>query len=687
MKRILFFLLFLSLGTLNATVMATENTSVWLDVLAPLNQQSRSSKTTTARWLILDTKRLLKQLNTAPDETTSQQTLSKISIEIALPTGESVFVGVQKSPIMELALAEKYPQIQTWKVIGNADPIVSGRIDMTPAGFHAILSLNNGEMVMIDPKQNAGESYYVSQRYQSKHSSSHQCQLQSNSLPTKSALHLQPSLAKSTGDLLKTYRLAVAATAEYTQFFGGTVEKGLAAVVTTINRVNEIYERDLATRLILIAENNQIIYTNRFNDPYNNSSSMTLSVNNQINLDKVIGTSNYDIGHVFSQKNGIGDGIAVLGSACQSDIKADASTTLNSPLDDIFSIDFVAHEIGHQLGAEHTFNGNKAACASRASSLGYEPGSGSTIMAYAGICDSDDLQQQSDATFHSASIQQIINYSREGSGSTCGNTRSLNNSAPVADAGSNYIIPARTSFLLSAKASDADNDRLSYAWDQMDSGSASDADIDKGDNAIIRSYLPTSSPQRSIPKRSDLLAGTTTKGEVLPTTSRTLKFNLVVRDGKGGVAMDGMKLEVHDTGTAFAIQQPSTAITVKRNQSLSIIWEVANTDVNPINCSSVDIALSSDGGEHFLMLKEQQQNDGSVTISIPADATENTTARLRISCHNNVFFALSPSNFTISGSTEKIPETKASGSFIWSQLLFLIALFAVQKYRFRQRLK
>jgi hypothetical protein len=688
MKQRLLFLLFLLLAILNTTVMATENTSVWLDASSPSNQQNRSNSTTTVRWLILDTKRLLQQLNTAPNEIISQQIFPKTTIEIVLPTGQNVFVEVQKSPIMEPALAEKYPRIQTWKIIGNANPIVSGRIDITPAGFHAILSLNNGETVMIDPKQSAGKSYYVSRRHQSNRESLHQCQLHPKSLTIKSVHRLQRSLAKSTGESLQTYRLALAATAAYTQFFGGTVEKGLAAIVTTINRVNEIYERDLAIRLILIAENNQIIYTNSVDDPYtNNSSSNLLSDQNQINIDRVIGINNYDIGHVFSQAQGGGDGIAILGSVCQNDIKAIAATSLNTPLDDIFSIDFVAHEIGHQFGAKHTFNGNKSGCVSRELSLGYEPGSGSTIMAYAGICGTDNLQKQSDAVFHSASIQQIINYSREDSGSTCAKTTSLNNTIPIADAGNNFTIPARTPFLLSAKASDADNDQLTYGWDQMDSGSASAVDIDTGDNAIIRSYLPTTSPQRSIPKYSDLLAGTSTKGEILPTTSRTLKFSLVVRDGKGGVAMDGMKLEVHDTGTAFAIKEPSTAISVKRNQNLSIIWEVANTDVSPINCNSVDIALSSDGGEHFSILKEQQQNDGSITISIPADAIENSTARLKISCHNNVFFALSPSNFIISGFIEKIPETKTAGSFIWLVLLFLIALFVVQKYRFTQRLK
>ena len=674
MKHILYFFLFLIVLIVKTSAVAVEKTSIWSDVDTPsTTKQARNRQQ--GRWLMLDARRLLEQLNTAPDETGSQKIARQVTLQIALPlpSGETELVSVETSSIMESALTEKYPQMQTWKVHGT-DNVLSGRLDFTPAGFHAILSLTNGEMVFIDPEIIAGTSYYLSQQRPSTHSSTHQCKLNNTVLKQNRSTDLQPSLAKSASSVFQTYRLAVATTGEYTHFFGGTVAEGLAAVVTTINRVNEIYERDLSIRLILVAQNDQIIYTNSFFDPYTNSSSDQASDENQINLDDVIGRNHYDIGHVFGTGEG---GIAVLDAACQNGLKAIGATGLASPNNDVFYIDFVAHELGHQLGAEHTFNGTKGNCAARNASTAYEPGSGSTIMAYAGICGADNLQKNTDAVFHSASIQQIMRYTREGKGASCAKIKTLNNTQPEVDAGKNYTLPARTPFLLSARATDADNDALTYAWDQMDLGAASSPDIDKGSNPIIRSYLPSKSAQRSIPKLSDVLAGTKTKGEILPTTSRTLKFNVVVRDGKGGVASDGIQLRVHDTGSAFSIREPNASTTIKRKQKLSIVWNVANTDASPINCAKVDIALSTNGGEHFAMLKRNVQNDGSEEITIPAETKESTRARLKISCSNNIFFALSPANFTISDNAKETPTTKKkSTGLILPQLLLLFLLLA-----------
>jgi hypothetical protein len=684
MKHILYICLFLSFVILKTNAIATEDASVWVDIEAPFNSSNKQARNgeQAVRWLMLDDKRLLKQLNSAPDEIFNQKATRQIEVQIALPlpSGKSIVVSVEKSSIMETSLAEKYPQMQTWKVHGVTDKSVSGRLDFTPAGFHAILSLENTDMVFIDPEVFAGNQYYLSKQRPSAHLSANQCQVKHVLSEQQRTVNLQRSLAKSDSSILQTYRLALATTGEYTDFFGGTVEKGLAAVVTTINRVNEIYERDLAIRLILVAENDRIIYTNGFFDPYTNSSSDRSSDQNQINLDNVIGSNNYDIGHVFGTGRG---GIAALGVVCQNN-KAIGATGLEAPINDAFYIDFVAHEIGHQFGAEHTFNGTKGNCATRNANTAYEPGSGSTIMAYAGICETDNLQKNTDAVFHSASIQQIMYYTRKGKGASCAAIKILNNAQPKADAGNNYTIPARTPFLLSASATDADNDTLTYAWDQMDLGEASAPDIDNGQNAIIRSYLPSKSAQRSIPKLSDLLAGTHTKGEILPTTSRALKFNLVVRDGKGGVATDGIQLKVYDTGSAFAIREPDASTSIKRGQKLSIIWNVANTDVSPISCAKVDIALSTDGGKHFAMLKENAPNDGSEKITIPASAKESNQARLKISCSNNIFFALTPANFSISDTVKEVSKKKNAGGMILPQLLLLLLLLAIRKTGIRR---
>lgn len=680
MKQIFFIIVCLFLLGINTLAVALEKTSDWTDIAFSSDKQAKND--VLSRWLKLNADHLLARLAIAPDEGENQQQARQVAVEIELPlpTGEMVLVRAKKSPIMASSLAEKYPDLQTWKVYGEAN-ILSGRIDFTPSGFHAILSLSNGETVFIDPEDIEGARYYVAKQRSRQQDSSHQCHLQPAVSAPQQSEHLQRSLARGEAVSLQTYRLAVATTAEYTQFFGGTVAKGLAAVVTTINRVNEIYERDLAIRLILVAENNQIIYTDRFSDPYTNQSANQSSDQNQVNLDRVIGSNHYDIGHVFGTSAG---GIAVVDAACNDKTKAIAATGLSSPNSDVFYIDFVSHEIGHQLGADHTFSSDTRSCkGQRSDTVAYEVGSGSTIMAYAGICGSDNLQNNSDAAFHSASIQQITQYTREEKGSFCAKTKVLSNRKPEASTGDNYTIPARTPFILTAKATDEDNDTLTYAWDQMDMGDIAALDVDNGKNGIIRSYLPTTSAQRVIPKLSDLLAGTHTIGENLPTTSRKLTFNVVVRDGKSGVGMAGIQLQVHDTGVAFAVKEPDASAIVKRNEGLAVAWEVANTTRSPVNCSKVNIELSTDGGQQFTTILEKTSNDGSETVIIPATAKENTTSRLKVSCSNNIFFALSPANFTIQGTGDKPitpPTPTASGGLVLPQLMLLFLILVVRRF-------
>ena len=680
MKRLLSLLLFSSLVIIKS---ATANTSVWSDVAIPDNRLSKGS-TIATRWLSLSEGDLRKQLNTSPNEST-QNRLSKNmgqQIELPLPEGGSVLVRAEQSSIMEVGLAEKYPQIQTWKVHGINGDVLSGRVDFTPAGFHAMLSLSNGKTILIDPKNVNGINYYQSQQHDSHDSSSHKCSFSQTLSALKNSNRLDRRLAKA-GSTLHTYRLALATTGQYTQFFGGSVSEGLAAIVTTINRVNEIFERDLSIRLILIAENNQLIYTNPFTDPYSNGFDNLMADQNQFNIDNVIGSNNYDLGHVFGTGNG---GIAEHASVCQSSTKAAAATNISSPIGDAFYIDFVAHELGHQFGATHTFNSTQESCITRQSATAFEPGSGSTIMSYSGICGSDNLQKNSDALFHAASIEQIINYSHEGKGATCAGTLSLNNSNPVAKAGTNRTIPARTPFVLTGSATDSNGDTLTYTWDQMDAGATSAVDVDKGNNAIIRSYLPSASTDRTIPKLSDLLAGTQTKGEILPTTSRGLKFRFSARDGKGGIGFDDIQLTVHNTGSAFAVTFPTSAATLKKGGNVRISWNVANTDASPINCNKVDIGLSTNGGTSFTTIKSDVQNDGSESVTIPKNTATNSTSRIKISCSNNIFFAISPTNFSISdtasGPTGESSNnngessSNSSGGSTLPQTLLLLSIFA-----------
>ena len=272
-----------------------------------------------------------------------------------------------------------------------------------------------------------------------------------------------------------TYRLAVSATPEYVtavQGIGTPLDDAMAEIVTAINRVNQIYERDLGIRLVLIANNNLLIDDMDVNG-FSNNDQFALLSENQVWVDNTIGIANYDIGHIFSTSNG---GVAVLASVCDNSTSlalADQGTAamgvtgLPNPTGDLFYIDFVAHEIGHQFGANHSFNGTTGSCGtgSRNASTAFEPGSGSTIMAYAGICDLEDIQPNSDATFHAGSMSEIHNFTIAG-GACNGTLNASNPTDPDASAGIDRTIPVGTPFMLQGTGTDIDlpADTLSYQW-------------------------------------------------------------------------------------------------------------------------------------------------------------------------------------------------------------------------------
>ncbi|MFZ1344866.1 reprolysin-like metallopeptidase [Thiothrix eikelboomii] len=602
-------------------------------------------------------------------------------LSLPLPTGG--FAKVQLIPVETLSpmIAAQFPDWHTWQIQGLDGQVRSGRAEFTALGFTAMLVMKNGDILFIDPTTATTQAAQRSYRSLSKQANSglfnnrFQC---NTSHPTTEALtdETTPLIAARAGEDLKTYDIAIAATGEYTQYHGGSKTTALSAITTTINRMNDIYQRDLSIKLRLVS-GVTTIYSDAATDPYPSSGSNLLTENQTV-LDSLIGSENYDLGHLFTTGDG---GLAVVEAACRNSYKAQGVSGWDTPTGDIFAIDYVAHEVGHQLGATHTFNSNSGSCSgnNRIAKTAYEPGSGSTIMSYAGICSPDNLQAHSDPMFHSGSINQITAYTQTSTGALCADSNPLNNANPVVNAGQDYTIPARTPFILTGSASDTNTgDLLSYSWEQIDLGSSAKLDVDTGDNALVRAQLPSSSPSRTIPRLTDLLSSSHTYGETLSNQTRAMNFRLQVRDGKGGIGADEMVVNIQDTGSAFEVTAPKNTSLVA-GSTLNVTWNVAKTNQAPISCSQVDIALnmtSTTSNENFQTLLSNTPNDGTASVTLPSSlGTKNT---IRVKCSHNIFFALSDVNPTSAGNgtDDGILTSGGTGSFPL-ELVLLVGLGAL----------
>ncbi len=565
------------------------------------------------------------------------------TVELRLPSYDGTWMDfkVEEAPIMEPGLAEKYPDTKTYVARAINDPLVSVRLDWTVQGFHAMIYSPEGS-IFIDPySTNDVEHYVVYHKKDYEDPDAHQwrCGVKS-SAPSK---NVDASLKSFAGDCqLRSYRLAVATTGEYTAFHGGTVTNAMNAIVTTMNRVNGIYEIELGVTMVLIANNDQIVYTNSGSDPYTNNNGGTMLGQNQTTIDNVIGSANYDIGHVFSTGGG---GVAYLGSVCGGS-KAGGVTGLGSPINDPFDVDYVAHEIGHQFGGNHSYNNSCGG--NRNGSTAMEPGSGSTIMAYAGICP-PNVQNNSDDHFHAISIQEMSNFIT-GFGNSCATIIATNNNPPVANAGPNYTIPISTPFTLQGTATDPDGDALTSNWDQMDNEISTQAPLATNSNGPnFESLTPTASLDRTLPAINYIVNNTNNTWEVLSSVSRTFDFRFTVRDNNasyGCTDEDNVTITTSNTSGPFLVQVPNTDVTWAVGATETVTWDVANTTAAPVSCANVDILLSTDGGFTYpITLASNVPNDGSHDISVPNNP--GTTNRVKVVCSDNIFFDISNTNFTI----------------------------------------
>ncbi|UHO40291.1 T9SS type A sorting domain-containing protein [Chryseobacterium capnotolerans] len=572
-------------------------------------------------------------------------------------------------------LAAKYPDIKSYVGQGLEDPNSTVYFSVSPLGLSSMEIYGDKSAVFIEP-YSKDLSTYVVYKKSDKNDDLSKFECTVIDVAKKGVSNANIAARPNADDAkLRTFRLALSCTGEYTAYFGGTKAQALAAMNSTMTRVNGVFEKDFAARMVLIANNDAVIYTNASTDPYSAASGMS-SWNSQLQstLTSVIGEANYDIGHLFGASGG-GGNAGCIGCICTNGSKGSGYTSPADaiPSGDNFDIDYVAHEMGHQFGGNHTFShGNEG------TGVNMEPGSGSTIMGYAGIT-SQDVQPHSDSFFHAVSIQQITNNIKA---KTCSVNTSTGNSIPTANAGSDYTIPKGTPFVLTGSGTDADGDSLTYIWEQMDNasssqtGASSAASATKASGPTFRSWTPTTVPTRYFPRMASILAGSTTTAgtditvEALSSVARTLNFRFTVRDNKAGGSgnnSDDAVITVNSTAGPFAVTSQNSATTYTGGSSQTVTWDVAGTTANGVNTANVDILWSTDNGNTWTTLLSATPNDGSQAVTIPNVST--TTGRLMVKGSNHIFFDVNNANISVnagSGTPDTIaptaPTLAASGT-------------------------
>ena len=581
-------------------------------------------------------------------------------VEIKLPTlnGKIERFAVYSAPVVVKSIADRH-QLGSYVGVGIDDPTAYVRFSVAPNDFQSML-LKNGNYEFIEPQNKEKTVYGVHPKSnKSEADKAFVCstseapltkqQIDKLYMNGKTFTNNPADFNKSSDQKYRTMRLAMTVNGEYTQFFGGTVAGALTAINASLTRCNFVFEKDFALHLIL-QDFPGLIYTDPATDPYSTTlSSWNLSAQKAITA--VAGEANYDIGHMFGASGG-GGNAGCIGCVCVSPpLNGSGVPTGNgkgsgitSPADGIpqgdnFDIDYVAHEIGHQLGGNHTFSMSLEGTGDN-----QEPGSGSTVMGYAGITGATDVQAHSDAYFHYYSIFQVqTNLANK----TCDIETAVSNTPPVITAMPDVTIPKGTAFVLTAQATDAEGDPLTYTWEQVDVATTSTTIGNLGtltNGPSFRSWNPTASPTRYFPKLSTVMAGNLKNNadwEAVSTVARVSNFMITVRDNKADVTQQqtqsaNQKVTVHANGP-FKI----TSTKVYNNAPGPLTWDVVGTNAAPFNVANVKIDYTADNGATWTELAASTPNDGTEDFSFASFPT-NTALKVRISAIGNVFYAIAP---------------------------------------------
>lgn len=626
----------------------------------------------------LDLKSLRSALAKAPVRGALSRAADLI-ISFPTPNGTLESFRVTEASVLHPSLAARYPGIMSYAAQGIDDPSATLRFSISnQLGFHGMVLSAAKHTYYIDPYSSDRTTYSVYAREGLTSTSTFQCLTHEGEAREEG--RTDAATGRTDDKKLRKYRLALSCNAEYGNLFAGTGTDAqkkaniLAQMNITMTRVNGVYEHDLAITMELVPNNDVLIYfgsttTDPWSGEYNTKTQQV--------IDGAIGNANYDIGHNFNTSGGGNAGC--IGCVCTTGSKGSGYTGSSNPTGDAFDIDYVAHEMGHQFGGYHTQS--SSGCRSGSGLTEVEPGSGSTIMSYAGICPAN-VQAHSDAYFHYVNIRDISANVQSGTSSSCAQVVNLTNNPPTANAGPNYTIPKSTAFVLRGQGSDPDGDAITYNWEQNDPGNPNSSAAPTPTRTVgpmFRSWEATTSPDRYFPRISDVVANNLAPTwEVIPSVARSLNFALTVRDNKagGGQTSDDLVLvTVNGTAGPFIVSAPNTAVTWAAGSAQTVTWNVASTNVSPVNCANVNILLSTDGGFTYpITLVSNTPNDGTQSVTVPAVTA--STCRVKVEAADNIFYDISNVNFSISSPgacTATVPTgltasgiTSSAASLTWS---------------------
>lgn len=662
-KVLLFFACSFSMMHLNAQTKSYWKALKESELNKTQNVWSKQYKPSAYKLFRLDEPVLKNELLAAPSEKEMRSNKRGTTISIPDADGKIQRFSIAKTVLMESALAARYTGIKTYigKGIDDASAVI--RFSVTTSGFHAVITAAGKETFYINVVDKKNNLYAVNARNDNDPAKAFKCNVD------EYILKHDPSTSKSTKIIgnaddgtLREYRLALCVNGEFSQFFLDGSEpdtaamkaKVMNAMIVCLEKANAIYERDFGVRMIFVNKEDTLIYLDPATDPWKPKSSNAWNTETQKTIDARIGVANYDIGHLLGKVPNFNDNngnAGCIGCVCDNTQKGSGFTAYNDPsLTDYMVVDYWTHEMGHQFGANHTFT-----YVNEETGANIEPGSGSTIMGYAGITGAFDVQAHSDDLFSTVSIAQTTNYIKSAAGS-CAVATLTGNEAPFIYAGPDRTIPKGTPFMLTGIATDANpEDIMSYIWEQIDVYQKTSYPVPRATSLsgpIFRTYNYVNEPVRYFPDLAYILDGSMGhQWELLPSVGRQLNFRFTARDnhiGAGNNKSGKLRMLVDSSSGPFQITvQNAPAIeTWNIGQTQTITWDVNNTNAPPVNCSTVNILLSTDGGLNFnTVLASGTANDGTEDIVVPNKTT--TKARIKIEAADNVFFTISNKDFAI----------------------------------------